>query len=197
MENLKETLEKYKIPLALSLVGIVLIMGGVLAGSLNRSQKQNFPQESLVQKKDISVDVSGAVKNAGVYQLNNESRVTDAISVAGGFLDQANKEFISKYLNLAQKLSDGSKIYIPFEGESLAGQGQAGSSGIVAGTGIQSKININTATQTEIESLPGIGPVTAAKIISQRPYRQVEELIEKKIVGQSVFEKIKDSVVVY
>ncbi len=155
--------------------------------------KKDFPKESLVQaaQKLISVDVSGAVQKPGVYQLQDGSRVEDGIKSAGGFNDSANKDYISKYLNMAQKLSDGGKIYIPAEGETV----QAQSAGAVAGA--QSKTNINTGSQPELEALPGIGSVTASKIISGRPYQSLDELTSKKIVSKAVFEKIKDSITIY
>ncbi len=193
MDNLVPTLERYKLPLALSLVGIVLILGGMFASS--KSAPKPFPKESIVagasSSGQLAIDVSGAVENPGVYKLAPETRVEDAINAAGGFADQANILFISKYLNLARKLSDGMKIYVPFVGEKdtdlAVSQNVAG----VSANSIKI-ININSASQTELESLPGIGPTTAGKIISNRPYQSVDDLFNKKIVGKAVFTKIKD-----
>lgn len=201
----REKLEQFKWPLSLSLVGVVLILGGVFASGLYKSKPretagQNFPKESLVEsQKRLSVDVSGAVKSPGVYQLKDGSRIEDAVTAAGGLAENANKEYVSKYLNLAQKLSDGSKVYVPAEGEQAAGAvgGGTGSGGTVAGVIAGAKVNINTATQAEMEALPGIGPVTASKIISDRPYQVVGDLLDKKVVSKAVFEKIKDQLVIY
>ncbi len=193
-KGLYENIEKFKLPIALSLLGLVLIVGGIFASSLNKQKPKSFPKESLVDpQKIISVDVSGAVKNPGVYQLKEGDRIEDSIKVSGGFAQNANEEYISKYLNMAQKLSDGSKVYVPFEGEQTSGA----QTGVVSGVNAQAKMNINTASQSDIENLPGIGPVTASKIISSRPYQQIEELLNKKVVSKAVFEKIKDQVVVY
>lgn len=183
-----EKLERFKIPIALSLVGLVLIIGGSVVSSKKPEQK-TFPKESLIQEqKSILVDVSGAVNKPGVYSLPEGSRIEEVIKLAGGIAENANTEFISKQLNLAQKISDGSKIYVPFEGE------QGGVvAGVAAGTGTQ--VNINTSTQGELESLPGVGPVTASKIVSGRPYQSLDELVNKKIVGKAVYEKIKDLVI--
>lgn len=196
-DNILSSIEKFKLPIALSLLGIVLIIGGLFASSLNKSaswRTKDLPKESLVEaQKMISVDVSGAVKNPGVYKLQDGSRIEDSLKAAGGFAENVNQEYVSKYLNLAQKLSDGSKVYVPQEGEQTSGvQSQA-----VAGVNTQSKVNINTASQSEIEALPGIGPVTASKIISGRPYQQIEDLLNKKVVSKAVFEKIKDQLVLY
>lgn len=190
--NLLEKIEKFKLPIALSFLGMVLIVGGIFASGLDKKPK-SFPKESLIDsQKTISVDISGGVKNPGVYQLKDGSRIEEGIKVAGGFADNANEEYISKYLNLAQKLQDGSKVYVPLEGEQALGSQTA-----VAGTSNQAKVNINTATQAELEALPGIGPVTASKIISGRPYQQTDELQSKKIISNTVFGKIKDLLVVY
>lgn len=193
--NWREKLDQFKLPIGLSLVGIVLIVGGMFASGLNKSKPGEFPKASLVEnQKIISVDVSGAVNTPGVYQLKEGSRIEDAVTAAGGFAQDANKEYISKYLNMAQKVSDGSKVYVSFEGEQSSG---IQSGGTVAGVSANAKVNINTASQAELEALPGIGPVTASKIISDRPYQASEDLLNKKVVNKSVFEKIKEQLVVY
>lgn len=197
MENTswREKLDQFKIPIALSILGVVLIIGGIFTSGLNEAQPKIFPRESLVDsQKTVSVDVSGAVNNPGVYQLKEGSRIEDAISAAGGFAETVNTEYISKYLNLAQKLSDGSKIYVPVTGEQTVNS-QGG--GTAAGVSANAKVNINTSSQAELEVLPGIGPDYASKIISGRPYQTVEELLGKKVIGKSLFEKIKDQLVVY
>ena len=205
MDNggLREKLDQFKIPIGLSLVGIILIIGGVFTSGLNeqipsygsKQKPKDFPKESLVKDlKIISVDVSGAVNNPGVYQIKEGSRIEEAILSAGGFSKDANKEYISKYLNMAQLLPDGSKIYVPFTGE----QGSAPQTiGAVAGASVRTKVNVNTATQAELEALSGIGPVTASKIISDRPYQRVEDLQSKKVISKTVFEKIKEQLVIY
>jgi len=190
-------LDKFKLPIALSLVGLTLIIGGIFASGINKQTAKDFPKGSLVEStKVISVDVSGAVLQPGVYKLNDGSRIEEAIKVAGGFSSTANQEYISKYLNMAQKLSDGMKIYVSFAGDPISPSSYVGQ-GTVVGVNTQAKININTASQSELEALPGIGPVTASKIISDRPYQSVEELLSKKIISKTVFGKIKDLVVVY
>lgn len=187
-------LEQFKLPIGLSLVGIVLIIGGMVTSGFSKQKPKDFPKESLVgSQKIVSVDVSGAVTKPGVYKLKDGSRIEDAISAAGGFAETANGEYISKYLNMALKLSDGSKIYVPVAGESNVPPG----GGTVAGISESAKVNINVATQAELEALPGIGPVTASKIISDRPYQAAEDLLNKKVVNKSTFEKIKDLITLY
>ena len=191
MENLgwKEKINQFKIPIFMGILGLVLIVGGIFASSLTTSKPKVFPKESLtVSQKIISVDVSGAVNKPGVYQLKEGSRIENAV-----LAQDANQEYISKYLNMAQKLSDGSKVYVPAIGEGgVVNQGT-----VVAGIQSEAKVNINTATQAELEALPGIGVVTASKIISGRPYSKIEDLLTLKIVSKSVFDKIKDLLVLY
>ena len=191
--NFLEKLEKFKLPIALSFLGLVLIIGGIFASGLTKQKPKDFPKESLVQaQKTISVDVSGAVKNPGVYQLTEGVRIEDAIKAAGGFSQTANQEYISKSLNLAQKLSDGGKVYVPSEGEQVSSSVNSQVAGVST-----NQVNINTATESELDSLAGVGPVTASKIISGRPYQSIEELTSKKVISKAVFDKIKDQLVLY
>lgn len=193
MEHYQELLERFKIPMALSLLGVVLILGGLY---LSPKPQKQYPQESLVQlvQNQLIVDISGAVVSPGVYKLAEGSRIEDLLVLAGGFQDNANKEYISKHLNKAQKLSDGIKIYIPFQADQ---QINSNSSTQILGISATEKININTASQSQLEALSGIGQVTANKIITGRPYQTVEELISKKIIGNSLFTKIKEEITVY
>lgn len=200
MEGLNQKLNEYKWPLGLFLVGGVMLIGGLFSSNLIQKEKhrESFPKESLVTKSELSeikVDVSGAVNSPGVFSLNKDLRVEDAIKKAGGFSENANKEYISKSLNLSQKITDGLKIYIPFEGDPPAGGlVRSVQSGAVAGVSTQGKIGVNGADQASLESLPGIGPVTAKKIIDNRPYASLEELLSKKAVSKSVYTKILELV---
>lgn len=192
MEGLNEKLDQYKVPIGLSLIGLVLIIGGTISSGLLKKPKE-FPKESIVRESSnyIKVDISGAVQRPGVYALSSSSRVEDLIKKAGGFVASASGEYISKSLNLSQKISDGQKFYIPFSGEPFDfAQGRS----VVAGVSTAGKIGINSGTQVQLESLPGVGPATATKIMNARPYTDVNELITKKAVSKSVFTKIKDLV---
>lgn len=194
MEMINSYLNQYKVPIVLSFVGLVLIFGGVLSSGIVKSSPKTPTIEqlkgSLVEDKpQIKVDLSGAVVLPGVYTLVQDARIQDLITTAGGFKENANLEYIAKNLNLSQKLVDSQKIYIPFKNEQY--------SGVVAGISTTTqggKIGLNSGTQPELESLPGVGPATAAKIINGRPYKQIDELIAKKTVSSSVFQKIKDLV---
>lgn len=149
----------------------------------------------------IVVDVEGAISHPGVYHLPEEARLNDAIGKAGGFSQNADPVWIRKSLNRAKKLVDGEKVYVPVEGEAQDESSTSLGQGFVGQGGIKGEesglININTASESELDALPGVGVVTAGKIISARPYSSIEEILSKKIVGQSVFEKIKDKITAY
>jgi len=140
----------------------------------------------------ILVDVEGAVVRPGVYRLPKGSRVDDAIVAAGGYSRLVDGAMVAKILNRAAKLADGSKLYIPEKGSVPSGSGQSSlpkRSDVNSFVGV---VNINVATQSELEALSGVGPVTAGKIISGRPYARIEELVEKKAMSQGLYTKLKD-----
>ncbi len=210
-EKYLSVLKQYAVPIGLAVLGLVFLGYGVFASlSSKDSGSDILPSEAQAEvvdigskKKQIAVDVEGAVLNPGVYMLAKDARIQDALIEAGGMSDTADRARVAKGLNLAAKLIDGSKIYIPFVGESStdAGAGVAATSGSEDSTNIlgdtTGTININSASTVELEALPGIGAVTASKIISNRPYEKIEDLVTKKAVGQSVFTKIKDKISVY
>ena len=136
---------------------------------------------------EIVVHIDGAVNRPGVYRLPADSRVNDAVGAAGGFSGEANISVV----NLASKLSDGQKILVSKTGEEVKG---VSVSTTAAADGV---INVNSASQASLESLPGIGPVTAVKIINGRPYSSQDELLSKKVITKLVYEKIKDLISVY
>lgn len=197
--NLDQFLSRYKYPLAMGIVGGVLLLGGILSSGVLSvfhktspylGSKTNLADKSAVPNI-LAVDVSGEVSAPGVYKLPAGARVEEAIKAAGGVTEKADPIYLSKSLNLAQKLTDGMKIYIPQEKE--AGMSATGA---VAGVSIN-LVNLNEASLAELDNLPGVGEVTAQNIIGKRPYGAIEELLNKKVVSKTVFEKIKDKVSVY
>jgi competence protein ComEA len=110
---------------------------------------------------------------------------------AGGLSLEADRNWVTQTLNLAAKVKDGDKIYIPFVGGS--GQSQEPTGSDPAGK----KININKASLSELDTLSGVGPVTAQKIIDNRPYAAVADIITKKVVSQKVYDTIKEQISVY
>jgi len=160
--------------------------------STNSSSSANPPAGG---RKMIHVDVEGGVERPGVYGLPLGSRVDDAIRIAGGISSEVDADGLAKQLNRASVLVDGAKVYVPKKGEV---QGVVNSMSHNPDPLLQRQttsqnglININTASENELDSLPGVGPVTAKKIIDNRPYQTLEELVSKKSLGQALFEKIK------
>lgn len=129
----------------------------------------------------VTVDVGGAVNHPGVYVLEEGKRIQDAIDAAGGLSLEADSEKITTSINRAARLLDGAKITIPKKGSVQTAESVPGALGIP----------INTAAASELDTLSGVGEVTAQKIIDGRPYQTLEELVSRKIISQSLFEKIK------
>ena len=174
--------------LGLFLIGLILISIGLMQIFGQKQTSIKFEKGAEVAGSSVSkikVDVEGEVINPGVYEFNSDARVQDALILAGGLTPNANR----KAINLAAKIADGQKIYIPSVGEVVSASLSNPNQGSTLNSGM---ISVNSASQSELESLPGIGPVTAVKIIDGRPYSSIEELLERKIVGKATFEKIKD-----
>ena len=146
-------------------------------------------------EKPIVIHISGAVPRPGVYALAQGSRVQDVISAAGGFLADADKTGI----NLARALEDGEQLDIPY----LVGVSPVIGTELPIATIPASSyelVNINTATQADLESLPGIGPTTAQKIIQYReqngPFVTTQDIINVSGIGPGTYERIKDLITV-
>ena len=151
---------------------------------------------------DLFVDVGGAVQRPGVYRLANGSRVVDAIEAAGGFAPSVDTAAAARDLNLAAALRDGDRVRVPVRG-GAGGSSVGGESGDAMGTDGPGSgdglVDLNTASSSELEALPAIGPATAAKIIAARdevPFQSVEELRSRKILGEAALEKVRDLVTV-
>ena len=164
--------------------------------NINNEQLENQEEEN---KETIVVHVSGAVNKEGIVELEENSRIADAIEKSGGLKDDANMNEV----NLAYKLEDGMKIYIPSNKDQEMQERSNISSVVesnVTNKKANSKVNINTAPQEELDSLPGIGPSTALKIINYRKehgkFSKIEELKNVSGIGDSKFNQLKDLITV-
>ena len=194
--------KKYWLPLALSILGLLFILYGLISLVSNKPQKSlefshTASSESVATKSAslIAVDIEGAVVAPGVYKLNIGSIVEDVITLSKGLAKDADKDYVAKNINLAAKLTDSEKIYIPKVGEETSERVQGLTS--TSSVNNNSLININSATSSELDSLPGIGPVTAGKIINGRPFTSIDDLLSKRIVSQKVFDGLKDKITAF
>ncbi len=159
------------------------------------------PDAALVAGPGLVVDVAGAVLHPGVYHLPAGSRVADAIGAAGGFGPRVDAG-AAQALNLAAPLADGMQVRVPSRDDGTSGAASAPTSG--GGTGTSSTashglVDLNAASSAELDALPGIGPVTVAKIIGSRaekPFAAVNDLQTRKLVGAATFAKLASLVTV-
>ena len=209
--DLRSGIKNNKFVILIGLVGFFLLFWGV-AGAVRQNTQENSVEiisaDDTSQEKqvvqEIIIDISGAVETPGVYQFPLGSRINDALVAAGGLSASADRVWVTRYLNRAGTLSDGSKIYIPHEGEELgtsipSNSGLSGvsntpgiSQGSVAGS--TTSININTAGATELDTLWGIGTARAQQIIDNRPYTALEELMTKAGIPKNVYERISTQI---
>jgi competence protein ComEA len=144
----------------------------------------------------LTVHVSGGVANPGVYTLPLGSRVVDAIEAAGGLLPNAN----DKVLNLAAKLQDGQMIQVYINSTPKPSPKQYATAVFRSTPTLTHLININTASQEELESLPGIGPVLAQRIIKYRtkygPFKEIRDILVIYDLTQETYELIKNLITV-
>ncbi len=156
--------------------------------------------ESAATNQLLVVDVAGAVARPGVYRLPAGSRVADALASAGGFGPRVDAQRVAIELNLAAPLADGQHVLVPSRDDSAPGGSGGGAESGAGNDPAQSRlIDLNRATAGELDTLPGIGPVTAAKIITSRetaPFAAVHDLLDRKLVGQKTFDGLADLVTV-
>lgn len=216
-EVVLEKVKEYKLAVGIVSLGVLLGGGFFLHGQSQQAPAQ--PVSALAQEVAqsetssekvvetissssevsdfITVDVKGAVKKAGIYELKAGSRVHDAIQQAGGLLDNAD----SKSINLAQKLSDEAVVYVAAEGEepspvaSTTGADAGGAAGQKS-----DKVNLNKATEADLQTISGIGQKRAQDIIAYREsaggFKSVDDLKNVSGIGAKTLEKLKEYVTV-
>lgn len=174
---------------------VAIIAGTVMFSNNNKKSKEvSTESESLVTEETVVdkvwVDIGGEVKSPKVVELDDGSRVQDAIDAAGGLTSEAD----ITNLNRAALVNDGDKIYVPAVGDESGASGSP--SGGVSTTG--GKVNINTADSEELQTITGVGPATAEKIISYREsngrFKVIEDIKNVSGIGDKTFDKMKESI---
>ncbi len=163
-----------------------------------------WPTDPALPATDLVVDVGGAVARPGVYRLPEGSRVGDAIEAAGGYGGAVDAALVDRQLNLAATVRDGEKIRVPARGEVAATEASGGSAGGGDGSGqgagaASGPVDLNHATAEALDTLPGVGPATVAKIMAARekqPFATVDDLLARKVVGAATMEKLRALVAV-
>lgn len=200
--SMKYLFEKYRTILIMALVVVIgstfyvknqkkpaKVDSFVLA---NEWEEKTSVKEIEQEIQSIYVDLKGAVKNPGMYELEEGRRVYDVIELAGGLIEQADENQI----NYALRLEDEMIIYIPYSGENSEEIVQT----TTAGSTNDGKIRINQASESELTTLPGIGPAKAEAIIQYReehgPFQAVEDLLNISGIGQKTLDRFADMIIV-
>ena len=212
MEELIEKIKEYKIIVICASLGLVLggffllnparqtpanesdlqtEVAAISKDSTDEKEDKN-QKEEVVEQDLITVDVKGAVKSPGIYDLPVGSRVNDAVQKAGGLTDNAD----SKSLNLAQKISDEALVYVPTK-EEVANQESYSNA---TGNKESKKVNLNKASLEELKQVKGLGAKRAQDIIDHRDsngkFKSVDELKKVSGIGAKTIEKLKEYVTV-
>jgi len=178
-----------QVVLVLGLILSAVGLGSVFVPDFSSSEVEIIKADEVEDREEIMVDIEGAVIKPGVYTLPFNSRLNDLLIACGGLSEEADRSWVEKNLNKAATLSDGAKIYIPSQGEEVKGVKEGG------------VINLNSATLSELETLPGVGPSMGQKIINYREesggFSSVEELMSVPGIGKKTFEELKDLVSIY
>lgn len=209
---------RYPLELTAIGIGIIFIISGIVLlrqhfnGMSQAVEVVSIPKDPPKNQELFIVEAAGAVVKPGVYTMSPDERVHDLIQKAGGFTGDAAKA-VQEELNLAAHLEDTGKIFIPTEYQYQVGTRlfytSQHSHGIVFTGEVQeisedtfqedvspalAVIDINTATQSELDTLPGIGQKTAEKIIGGRPFSSLDDMVAEKVVNRSVADTLQDLV---
>ena len=149
------------------------------------------------------VEVSGAVAHPGVVHLDAGARVADAIAAAGGYSPRVDAARADRELNLARIVTDGDEVRVPSRDDPPqvgTGDGASRATATTGGSRSTAPIDLNSASAEQLDTLPGIGPVTAAKIVAARDtarFTSVDDLRTRKLVGSATLDKLRPLVVVH
>lgn len=203
----REKTLKYLVAFLFILIALFILLGKngdeelLIEGRENTSTVEQLAAEESPEEnpepKEIFVHLSGAVNKPGVLKLSEGTRVYEAVEMAGGLEVDAD----SSGINLARTLQDEERIHIPREGEVQTNPVQyanPATQSMGGGTGQSGLININTADSAALQTLTGIGPSTAEKIMDYRQssgsFRSIEQIKEVSGIGEKTYEKFKDKI---
>lgn len=209
----KDIYKKGLFLLAFIVIALITVYGYIIEVNKNKEvlpeEEQAIEEQTIKENNNIDenaqvistivVDVNGAVKKPGIYQLNEGMRVNDAIDAAGGFTEDVNADYVSKYINKARILHDEEKLYIPKIGDDVTSIEENIINSDENVNASSSKININTATKNQLITLKGIGETFAQRIIDYRKDKQfnnIEDIKNVKGIGDKTFEHIKDYITI-
>lgn len=196
----KNTKLVFKIALVLGIVILTIIVAIKQnnANEISLDTAEETKSKTEEQVAEYYVDISGAVKNPGVYKVKSKTRLVFLIDKAGGLTKNADLDAI----NQASYVEDGAKIIIPKKGEN---GGTGGTTGMDSegsendGVSAQGKININQASASELTAIPGVGTVIAQRIVEYRNgarFKSIEDIKNVKGIGEATFEKMKSHITV-
>jgi competence protein ComEA len=205
--DFQELFYKYRYHILIFFAGILLVALGFF---FFKNQTNSLPVKVEVMGESVkaedggmlTAEIAGEVTYPGVYRIPDGSRVDDLITIAGGLTVNTDTVWTDKYLNRAAKLTDGQKVFIPpvDNHSNIPTAKKDGGDQTVSGSfssDSNSLIDINTASLSQLDTLPGIGQKYGQSIIEHRPYSNTLELVSKEVIGKNLYEKIKDKISVY
>ena len=199
---MKENWKRFKWVDGLLVLGLILVVVGIgmnfKSNFLSKDKTVVVNQPTPTVKSDVegnnkvTIDIAGEVINPGVYSLDAGARINDGLVAAGGLAAKADRDWVEKNINRAEKLSDGQKIYIPKLGENVSKT--LGVSVVPTG----GQVSLNKASVAELDRLNGVGPALAQAIVDYREqnggFKNIEELKLVPGIGEKLFAKIKTKV---